>query len=95
MLHHSISSINYQTLDIFTGIITYINLTSVKLYVKLNNIFGFAKVFACFIVIAGGAYHLILGKTSNLQTGFEGTNLKFGFMALSLYNGLWYDEKIT
>lgn len=71
------------------GIITYINLTSVKLYVKLNNIFGFAKVFACFIVIAGGAYHLILGKTSNLQTGFEGTNLKFGFMALSLYNGLW------
>lgn len=75
----------------FTGIITYINLTSVKLYVKLNNIFGFAKVFACFVVIFGGIYHLISKDTSNLQTGFEGTDLKLRNIALSLYSGLWYD----
>lgn len=90
-----VSSLNFYTSQhadnfLFPGIITYINLTSVKLYVRLNNIFGFAKVLACFIVIIGGAYQLYLGKTENLQTGFQGTNFKFGFIALSLYNGLWF-----
>jgi L-type amino acid transporter 9 len=72
-----------------TGIITYINLSSVKLFIKLNNIFGVAKVAACFVVIIGGLYQLTLGNTENLKSGFEGTNLRFGAIALSLYNGLW------
>jgi L-type amino acid transporter 9 len=61
----------------------------VKLFVKINNIFGFCKVAACVIVILGGAYQLVLGNTANLKTGFDGTNLSFRFIALSLYNGLW------
>lgn len=60
-----------------------------KLFVKLNNIFGVAKVLCCFVVIVGGAYQLYNGKTENLKTGFTGTNLGFGPIALSLYNGLW------
>ncbi|KAG5685085.1 hypothetical protein PVAND_014286 [Polypedilum vanderplanki] len=71
------------------GIITYINISSVKLYVKLNNIFGAAKVFACFVVIFGGLYQLAMGNTENLKSGFTGTNLKFGAVALAFYNGLW------
>lgn len=72
-----------------TGLITYINLVSVKLFVKINNIFGFCKVAACVIVILGGAYQLVLGNTKNLSTGFEGTNFNFGYIALALYSGLW------
>lgn len=75
------------------GLITYINLVSVKLYVKINNIFGFCKVFACLIVIFVGIYEICIGNTGNLKGNvFEGTNLKFGPMALAFYNGLWsYD----
>lgn len=68
---------------------TYINLVSVKLYVKLNNLFSFCKVFCCLVVIAGGAYYLCLGHTENLTSGFAGTTSNFGFIALAFYNGLW------
>lgn len=74
------------------GVITYINLTSVKLYVKINNIFSFCKVFACLIVIGGGIYQLAIGNTQNLSSGFKGTTTNPGFIALAFYNGLWaYD----
>lgn len=74
------------------GLITYINLVSVKLYVKINNIFGFCKVVACLIVIFGGIYELSIGNTGNLKSGFTGTTTNFGFIALAFYNGLWsYD----
>lgn len=63
-----------------------------KLYVKINNIFGVCKVLACLVVIFGGIYELAMGNTQNLHSGFEGTNLNFGFIALAFYNGLWsYD----
>lgn len=74
------------------GLITYINLVSVKLYVKINNIFGVCKVIACLIVIFGGVYELAMGNTQNLKSGFQGTNYNFGYIALAFYNGLWsYD----
>ncbi|XP_055686469.1 b(0,+)-type amino acid transporter 1-like [Lutzomyia longipalpis] len=74
------------------GVITYINMVSVKLYVRINNIFGFCKVFACLIVIGGGIYELTIGNTKNLTSGFEGTTTNPGFIALAFYNGLWaYD----
>lgn len=41
---------------------TYINMSSVKLYVKLQNFFTFCKVAACFVVIGVGLYHLSLGE---------------------------------
>uniref|UniRef100_A0A182PHN1 b(0,+)-type amino acid transporter 1 n=1 Tax=Anopheles epiroticus TaxID=199890 RepID=A0A182PHN1_9DIPT len=74
------------------GIITYINLSSVKLYVTINNVFGFCKVFACLVVIFGGVYQLAIGNTENLAGGFQGTNTSPGHIALAFYNGLWaYD----
>ncbi|GAB0089843.1 b(0,+)-type amino acid transporter 1 [Sergentomyia squamirostris] len=74
------------------GVITYINMVSVKLYVRINNIFGFCKVIACLIVIGGGIYELSIGNTKNLTSGFEGTKSNPGFIALAFYNGLWaYD----
>ncbi|XP_053685136.1 b(0,+)-type amino acid transporter 1-like [Sabethes cyaneus] len=74
------------------GIITYINLSSVKLYVTINNIFGFCKVFACLVVIFGGIYQLAIGNTENLSRGFTGSHFNAGNIALAFYNGLWaYD----
>jgi L-type amino acid transporter 9 len=74
------------------GLMTYINLVSVKLYIKINNLFSFCKVFACLLVIVMGAYYLATGHTENLTSGFKGTTSNFGFIALAFYNGLWaYD----
>lgn len=73
-------------------IITYINLSSVKLYVHINNIFSMCKVFACLVVIGGGIYQLGIGHTENLASGFQGTTTSPGHIALAFYNGLWaYD----
>lgn len=41
---------------------TYINITSVKLFVKVQNIFGVCKVSACLIVIGGGIYEIARGR---------------------------------
>lgn len=74
------------------GLITYINLSSVKLYVRINNIFGVCKVIACLIIIVGGIYELSIGNTKNLSSGFKGTTSNPGFIALAFFNGLWaYD----
>ncbi|CAH2046043.1 unnamed protein product, partial [Iphiclides podalirius] len=71
---------------------TYINITSVKLFVKVQNIFGVCKVFACLIVIGGGAYEIAKGNTGSLGKGFEGSTTSPGGVALALYSGLWaYD----
>lgn len=50
-------------------------------------------MFACLIVIFVGIYEICVGRTDNFKGNlFEGTNLKFGPMALAFYNGLWsYD----
>uniref|UniRef100_A0A2A4JZI4 b(0,+)-type amino acid transporter 1 n=1 Tax=Heliothis virescens TaxID=7102 RepID=A0A2A4JZI4_HELVI len=73
-------------------IMTYINITSVKLFVKVQNIFGVCKVFACLIVIGGGIYEIYKGNTEHLNKGFEGSTTSPGGIALALYSGLWaYD----
>lgn len=73
-------------------IITYINLSSVKLYVRINNVFSMCKVVACLVVIGGGVYQLCLGRTEHLASGFQGTTSNPGRIALAFYNGLWaYD----
>uniref|UniRef100_A0AAR5Q103 b(0,+)-type amino acid transporter 1 n=1 Tax=Dendroctonus ponderosae TaxID=77166 RepID=A0AAR5Q103_DENPD len=74
------------------GIITYINSRSVRLYVKVQNIFGSFKVLACLVVIACGVYELSIGNTANLAQGFAGTSASPKNIALSFYSGLWaYD----
>ncbi|XP_063831563.1 b(0,+)-type amino acid transporter 1-like [Ostrinia nubilalis] len=73
-------------------VMTYINITSVKLFVKVQNIFGVCKVFACLIVIGGGIYEICKGNTAHLDKGFEGSTSSPGGIALALYSGLWaYD----
>nr|XP_034833843.1 b(0,+)-type amino acid transporter 1-like isoform X2 [Maniola hyperantus] len=73
-------------------VMTYINITSVKLFVKVQNVFGVCKVFACLVVIGGGIYEIARGNTENLNKGFEGSTTSPGGIALALYSGLWaYD----
>lgn len=73
-------------------LITFINLTSVKLFVKLQNIFLFCKVGACLLVIGGGISWLMSGKTELLVDPFKGTSTSPGNIALAFYSGLWaYD----
>lgn len=43
-------------------LITYINCTSVKLYVKVQGVFTFLKIAVCLIIIGGGIYQLIIGR---------------------------------
>lgn len=45
----------------FLGLMTYINATSVKLYVRVQNVFTFLKLSACLIIIGGGIYELCKG----------------------------------
>lgn len=73
----------------FTGIITYINAVSVKLYVKVQNVFTFLKLLACLVVIGGGIYELSQGNLGNLQTGFENTTASPGGVALAMFSGLF------
>lgn len=54
--------------------ITYINVSSVKLYVRVQNTFGSFKVLACLVVILGGVYELSLGKSGFIgQRGYDYT----------------------
>ncbi|CAH2234898.1 jg23509, partial [Pararge aegeria aegeria] len=71
---------------------TYINITSVKLFVKVQNLFGVCKVLACLIVIGGGLYEIQAGNTENLNKGFENSTTSLGGIAQALFSGLWaYD----
>ncbi|XP_017881509.1 b(0,+)-type amino acid transporter 1-like [Ceratina calcarata] len=74
------------------SLITYINLTSVKLYVKVQNVFTVCKIVACIFVIGGGLWWLLTGHTELLSNPFEGTTHSAGNVALAFYSGLWaYD----
>lgn len=74
------------------GLITYINLVSVKLYVKVQNVFTVCKVAACAVVIVGGIWWLSTGRVDLLSEPFRGTTSSPGNVALAFYSGLWaYD----
>ncbi|XP_049785782.1 b(0,+)-type amino acid transporter 1-like isoform X1 [Schistocerca cancellata] len=71
------------------GLITYVNVWSVKLYVRVQNIFTVAKLVACCVVVLGGLYELCIGNTRNLSTGFEGSSNSARDISLAFYSGLW------
>ncbi|KAG7187648.1 hypothetical protein KM043_016706 [Ampulex compressa] len=74
------------------GLITFINLNSVKLFVKIQNVFTVCKVMACMFVIAGGIWWLSTGHLELLKNPFHGTTTSAGNVALAFYSGLWaYD----
>jgi solute carrier family 7 (L-type amino acid transporter), member 9/15 len=45
-----------------SGLMTYINIVSVKLYVRVQNVFTACKLIACLVVIGGGMYALLMGE---------------------------------
>lgn len=71
------------------GLITYINFVSVKIYVKMQNMFSSLKILACLAVIGGGIYHLAKGNTEYINKGFEGTKTNIKDLVLAFYTGLW------
>ncbi|XP_069700887.1 b(0,+)-type amino acid transporter 1-like [Periplaneta americana] len=71
------------------GLLTYINFISVKLYVRVQNVFTSCKLLACLVVIVGGVYELCIGNTQNLSKGFEGSTTSPKNLALAFYSGLW------
>uniref|UniRef100_A0A8D8XDK1 b(0,+)-type amino acid transporter 1 n=2 Tax=Cacopsylla melanoneura TaxID=428564 RepID=A0A8D8XDK1_9HEMI len=74
------------------GVITFINFMSVKLYVKIQNLFSSLKVFASMVIVVGGLYYLFQGKTEHLEKGFEGSTLTPNNIVIAIFNGLWaYD----
>lgn len=74
------------------AVITYINLISVKLYVRVQNVFTVCKILACIVVISGGIWWLGTGHVELLKDPFRGTTTSAGNIALAFYSGLWaYD----
>ncbi|XP_054264038.1 b(0,+)-type amino acid transporter 1-like [Macrosteles quadrilineatus] len=74
------------------GITTYVNTKSVKLFVKMQNIFSSFKIVICVVVIGGGIYNLSQGNMEHLSKGFEGSKTGVKDIILSIYSGLWaYD----
>ncbi|KAL1117204.1 hypothetical protein AAG570_004531, partial [Ranatra chinensis] len=71
------------------GLITTINLTSVKLFMSVQNVCSTLKTLACLVVIAGGIYSFSIGEHHDLLTGFSGTKTSVKDLVLALYSGLW------
>ncbi|PSN40526.1 b(0,+)-type amino acid transporter 1 [Blattella germanica] len=74
------------------SLLTYINYASVKLFVRIQNIFTITKLMVCIIIVLGGVYELCAGNTKNISRGFDGTNLSVRDISLAFYSCLWpYD----
>lgn len=72
------------------GIMTYINMTSVKLYLNIQNTCTVLKLLACLVVIGGGVYEICIGNYTNLTENlFKGTTVSPGNIVLAFYNGMW------
>jgi amino acid transporter len=67
------------------GLMVYINMTSVKLYVRMQNIFMVFKIGACVLVIVGGIWWLATGHTELLNEPFRGTTTSPGFRYFLFY----------
>ena len=46
----------------FPALLTYINFVSVKLFVRVQNVFTISKLLACVIIIVSGLYAICAGK---------------------------------
>jgi L-type amino acid transporter 9 len=46
----------------FPALLTYINFVSVKLFVRVQNVFTVSKLVACVIIIVTGVYAICAGK---------------------------------
>ncbi|BET02451.1 amino acid transporter [Nesidiocoris tenuis] len=71
------------------SLITFINIMSVKLFIKIQNVISCLKILACLCVIGGGLYGLGSGYTENISRGFEGTRSNVKDLVFAFFNGLW------
>jgi L-asparagine transporter-like permease len=46
----------------FPALLTYINFVSVKLFVRVQNVFTVSKLVACIIIVVSGVYALCAGE---------------------------------
>ena len=46
----------------FPALLTYINFVSVKLFVRVQNVFTVSKLLACVIIVVSGLYAICAGK---------------------------------
>ncbi|XP_021921609.1 b(0,+)-type amino acid transporter 1-like isoform X3 [Zootermopsis nevadensis] len=70
-------------------LLTFINFMSVKLYVRIQNVFSIGKLVVCGVVIVAGVVMLCTGKTENLSKGFDGSSTSPDKLALAFYGCLW------
>lgn len=97
-MHFGVISTEYRDLArklislIGLGLLTYINFVSVKVFVRVQNLFTITKLLACFVIIIAGIYELSIGNTSNISQGFGGSNISLKHISLAFYYCLWpYD----
>ena len=68
------------------------NCQSIKLALRIENVFTVAKLTAIGVIIGCGIYQLAIGNTQYLATGFQGSIYTFGSIASAFYGGLYtYD----
>jgi L-asparagine transporter-like permease len=51
-----------DTILMFPALLTYINFVSVKLFVRVQNVFTVSKLLACVIIVISGVYAICAGK---------------------------------
>ncbi|VDN06153.1 unnamed protein product [Thelazia callipaeda] len=72
-------------------LITFINCFSVKLAMKLQNIFSVAKIIALCIIIGAGIFWMFSGNIEHLEPSqlFEGSEFNPSRIALAFYSGVF------
>jgi L-type amino acid transporter 9 len=71
------------------GLLTFINVMSVKLYVQMQNVFSVCKLVVCGVIIGCGIFLLCTGNTKNLSQSFDGSTTSPEKLALAFYGCLW------
>ncbi|XP_003741392.1 large neutral amino acids transporter small subunit 2 [Galendromus occidentalis] len=70
-------------------LLTYINCRSVKLAVKVQDVFTAAKLSALGLIIFTGVYRIFKGQTDHLDSAFDNISLTPGGLAEAFYSGLF------
>ena len=76
---------------LFSGFLTAVNCSNVKLAAKVTEVVSITKVFALVMIIIAGFIHLAKGHTDNLSWDalVSDTTSSPGRIALSFYSGLF------
>ncbi|XP_078397499.1 b(0,+)-type amino acid transporter 1 [Cetorhinus maximus] len=73
-------------------ILSIINGLNVKLAIRIQNIFAFAKILSLLIIVTGGIVLIFKGYTRSFQNAFQGTIGTIGSVGMAFQQGMWsYD----